>query len=297
SDKPRRLMQPMRFTDILAGMFTLYRSHFRLFLGISAVYLVVRFCTDQICMYFLIGGMGDPALKLRGFLETFLLLIFGSALIYAGAHAFLKREITVGDVLKRTLQCMSLLDLSPLIGSSILWFLSVFGPFFIIPLILGLISGFDTIVAIIAIIISIPFSVYFGVRWGLYYLPVLFEKTSAITALNRSAKLVKGSWWRVFGIMVAIVLITIMIGIILGLSFSSIFSFIIGTTAVAEFTPNDIGWFAYLIWSFVRISIYIYSTSIGCIGLALLYLDMRIRKEPDDLKIHVNRLRTSSKLT
>lgn len=334
-------MQSMRFTDILAGMFTLYRSRFCLFLGISVVFLVVGFCIDQISMYInffpieqelepsrpvLSGleedpsqppltrlrhrgeivrisvwliqqGMGENlALVLHEHLEIVLLLPFiGGALTYAAAHAFLKRDITVGDTLKQTSQ-----RFFPLLSSSVFWFFIVFGSLPITSTIIGIILGLFlktsvvlVIDRILAIIISIPFFVYFGVRLGLYYLPMLFERTSAITALSRSTNLVKGSWWRVFGIMVAIVLITFMIAFILSVSISYIFSSIIGTTVIAESTPNDIGWSAYLIWSSVKLSIYIFSISIGCIGLVLLYFDMWIRKDPDDLEIHVNRLRSS----
>ncbi len=274
-------MQPMSFTDILDGMFTLYRSHFRLFLGIAVVYLVVGFSMDQIYMYFTIErGMEYSFTILFGYLlGTFLLSVLVSGgLIYASAHAFLKRDITAGDALKQTLQ-----RFLSLFGSALLWILAAFGLFITI--------------------IGIPFSIYFGVRWGLYSLPVLFEKTSATKALKRSTELVKGTWWRVFGIMLAIFLITLMIGFILQTSFWVIFNSIIGPTAaekVAEEptfweafrlfflpTPKDIGWTVYTIRSFVTLCISTLLMPIGSVGSALLYFDMRIRKEAYDIEMQV----------
>ncbi len=274
-------MQPMSFTDILDGMFTLYRSHFRLFLGIAIVYLVVGFCIDQIYMYLIMerGMEANIALSFFYLFVTFLLsLLVGGGLIYASAHAFLKRDITAGDALKQTLQ-----RFLSLFGSAFLWILTAFGLFITI--------------------IGIPFSIYFGVRWGLYSLPVLFEKTSATKALKRSTELVKGTWWRVFGIMLAIFLITLMIGFILQTSFWVIFNSVAGPTVAEEAveepslletirlfflpTPRDIGWTLYTIRIFVTQCISTLLMPIGSIGSALLYFDMRIRKEAYDLEMQV----------
>ncbi|MDE0084509.1 MAG: hypothetical protein OXU23_02280 [Candidatus Poribacteria bacterium] len=274
-------MQPMSFTDILDGMFTLYRSHFRLFMGIAVVYLVVGFCMNQIYMYLTIeGGMQYSLTIFFGyFLGVFLLsLSVGGSLIYASAHAFLKRDITSGDALKQTLQ-----RFLSLFGSAFLWILTVFGLFITI--------------------IGIPFSIYFGVRWGLYSLPVLFEKTSATKALKRSTELVKGTWGRVFGIMLAIFLITVMIGFILQTSFWAIFNSIAGPTVAEEAaaeptfletillffapTPKDIGWAAYTVRNFFTLCISTLLMPIGSVGSALLYFDMRIRKEAYDLEMQV----------
>ena len=270
-------MQPMSFTDILDGMFTLYRSHFRLFMGIAVVYLVVGFCIDQIYMYFTIerGMEYSFTILFVYLLGSFLLsVLVGGGLIFASAHAFLKRDITAGDALQQTLQ-----RFASLCGSALLWILAVLGLFITI--------------------IGIPFSIYFGVRWGLYSLPVLFEKTSATKALKRSTELVKGNWWRVFGIMLAIFLITFMIGFILQTSFLLIFSSITGATVAEEPTlwetirlffaptPKDIGWTAYTIRNFFILSISTLLMPIGSVGSALLYFDMRIRKEAYDIEMQV----------
>ncbi|MDE0637056.1 MAG: hypothetical protein OXI43_14560 [Candidatus Poribacteria bacterium] len=293
-------MQPMSFTDILDGMFTLYRHHFRLFLEIAVVYLVFAFVIDQMYAFaaFNLGMEDTLSILFYHLLGTFLLsLLVGGALIYASAHVFLKRDITAGDALKQTLQ-----RYFSLLGSALFWALVVFSPFIVI--IIVMLSGnmmLQILVFLGAFIIGIPFSIYFGVRWGLYSLPVLFEKTSATKALSRSTELVKGTWWRVFGIMVAIFLITFMISFILQTSFWAIFNSITGPTLAEKIgeeptiwesirilfvpTPNDIGWSAYLIRSFVTLSIAALLMPIGSIGSALLYFDMRIRKEAYDLEM------------
>ncbi len=275
--EPSTPMHAMSFTDIIDGMFTLYRSHFSLYLGIGIVYIVIGFVRDQTYMYILIkNGMQDtPAMLFYFFLSTFLLSLFiNGALVYATSQVFLEKDITARNALQEPLKCFI-----PLLGSSLLWILVVCGTF--------------------VTIIGIPFSIYFGVLWGLYSIPILFEKTSATAAFRRSAELVKGSWWRVFGIMVAIFIISVMLSIILQTTFQLIFSFVSKTPAVENPTllesirlaflpnPNDIGWFMYSFRLLVSLCLAALLMPIGSIGSTLLYFDLRIRKEAYDIEMQV----------
>ncbi len=278
--EPSTPMHAMSFTDIIDGMFTLYRSHFSLYLGIGIVYIVIGFVRDQTYMYILIkNGMQDaPAMLFYSFLSTFLTfllsLFINGALVYATSQVFLEKNITVRNALQEPLKCFI-----PLLGSSLLWILVVFGTF--------------------VTIIGIPFSIYFAVLWGLYGVPILFEKTSATAAFRRSAELVKGSWWRVLGIMVAIFIIWVMLSIILQTTFQLIFSFVSGTSEVENPTflesirlaflpnPNDIGWFMYSFRALVSLSLAALLMPIGSIGSTLLYFDLRIRKEAYDIEMQV----------
>ena len=45
------MLQPLGFTDILDGMFSLYRSHFRVFVGIAAVDIFAE-CIGQVLIDF-----------------------------------------------------------------------------------------------------------------------------------------------------------------------------------------------------------------------------------------------------
>ncbi len=51
---------------------------------------------------------------------------------------------------------------------------------------------------------------------------VLLEGEGPVSALSRSAELVKGNWWRVFGIMVVFLIMLILIGLILDISVGAI---------------------------------------------------------------------------
>ncbi|HZQ38160.1 MAG TPA: hypothetical protein VFD32_19680, partial [Dehalococcoidia bacterium] len=58
-------------------------------------------------------------------------------------------------------------------------------------------------------VLLVPVAIFLYVRWSLA-IPALFaERTGGAGALRRSAELVSGSWWRVFGITVAIGALTL----------------------------------------------------------------------------------------
>ena len=263
-------LQPMSFVDILDGMFSLYRSHFTLFLGITGVYFILVYGMDLIILFTLINAMPSTTMIVA------LLAAFGSyavifwvvaGLVYASAEVYLDRDLTSRAALQQAWR-----RFRSYIGSLILWSLVV-GALFIT-------------------VIGIPFSIYFGVRWGIYGLPVMCEGATARHALRRSTELVKGTWWRVFGIMLAIFLIAIMIQFIFQTSFLMLAQ-VSGTedTTLLETlrrlffpVPNQIEWRSYAIQRFVTIGIAALTMPLGAIGSALLYFDLRIRKEAFDIE-------------
>ena len=266
-------LQPMSFVDILDGVFSLYRSHFTLFLKITGVYFLLVYGMDLISIFAIVNAAPSTTLVV-GLLAAFgsYVVIFWvvAGLVYASAEVYLNRDLTSQAALQQARR-----RFWSYIGSVLLWLLVVCGLFITV--------------------IGIPFSIYFGVRWGLYGLPVMFEGTTARQALRRSTELVKGTWWRAFGIMLAIFLIAIMIQFIFQTSFLMLAQ-VSGTedTTLLEtvrrlFFPalNQIEWRPYAIQRFVTIGIAALTMPISAIGSALLYFDLRIRKEAFDIEMQV----------
>lgn len=269
-------LQPLSLTDILDGMFTLYRNHFHLFFKISLVYFVIGFVIDKISVYFVITRPPSdlPIITIYTLIPSLLLSLFVvGGLSYASAQAFIGRDITSGDALRQTLR-----RYMPYLGGFIIYLLVVVG--------------------LSITCIGIPFAIYFGVRWGLYGLPVLFEETPAMGSLRRSTDLVKGTWWRVCGIMLALLLIYYMILSIISTSISFVFFLIPGAAEIPQNatiaesityifapSPREIGWTLYVIRSFITVGITSLALPIGSIGSTLLYFDLRIRKEAYDIEM------------
>ena len=270
-------LQPMSLVDILDGMFSFYRSHFRLFLGIVVVYLVLGFVTSLVSVFGAIAATPSTSIVivvLTSIASVLMAYWVGGGLAYASAQVYLSRDITSQDALQQAWR-----RFLPFLGSTFLYYLVT--------------------ICLFVTIIGIPFAIYFAFRWGLYTFPVLFEETTARNALRRSTELVKGTWWRVFGITLAISLIALMIAFILQTSYAIIFSSLAGGTGAEDGnfletlrllfmpTPIDIGWVYYTIRALGSLVIAALTMPIGVIGYALLYFDLRIRKEAFDIEMQV----------
>ena len=264
-------LQPMGFIDILGGVFSAYRNHFGLLFAIAAVHLVAFFLRDLVVAYFIRSPL-PIVLMITGFTSVavgIILLLVNAGLIFVGAHIYLGRKITVEAALQRAGQ-----RFWSYLGSTILCFLVVTG--------------------LSITIIGIPFAIYFSVRWALYGQPLLLEDATATQSLRRSTELVRNSWWRVFGILIGVYLISFMIYFILE-AFSGLFLSGMGIAEIQseEATgfidaifdnlfspaPSEVAWFPYIVRSFVEGSMFALTLPIGVISSTLLYFDLRIRKE------------------
>ena len=262
--------QPMVFTDILDGMFSLYGRHFRLFFGIIAVYLVLGFAIDQISVFLstdnALSATNIVVSVFTGICRVVVIILVSAALTYASARIYLGRALTPRDALQQAQH-----HFWTYFGAVFFWSLAVGG--------------------MAVTIIGIPFAIYFGVRWGLYGVPIMIEGSRARNALRRSTELVRGAWLRVFAIALLITVITFMLAFILTAAFDYLLSSV-GVPEAEEPTTflenirrlfisdvNEIGWSAYTVRSFVQLCITAFIMPIERIGFTLLYFDQRIRKE------------------
>ncbi len=270
-------LQPMGLSDILDGMFTLYRNHISLYIRIVIVFFAISYVTDKLLMFSLLnsvsaGNLG--AVFLLSIVSILLSLYIVGVLSYATAHVFLGQNISAGNAFLHTLRLFA-----KLLGCGIIYFL-----------VLGGLS---------ITIIGIPFAIYFFIRWGFSTLPLLLEEKTIMGSLKRSSELVKGTWLRVFGITILIILIVQMIQTIFSTSIGMVFSLFPATYEIQAVgivenfrrlfapSPVDIGWPIYLIRSFITMGIHSILLPIGSIGGTLLYFDLRIRKEAYDLEMQV----------
>lgn len=91
------------------------------------------------------------------------------------------------------------------IGQAILEFLAI-GCLFIIPVILfgisaGARSGGAISLSVLVILAASAFAIYLWVRWAFALPAIAWEESGVIQSFGRSSFLVKGFWWRTFGIL------------------------------------------------------------------------------------------------
>ena len=312
-------LQPMRLIDILDRTFNIYRNHFGLFFRIALVYFGVALCRDLLSD--LVVELTVPLTRILGsaalifiFLPVFafevMLLVIAGGIDFAGALCYLGRPITPSEAFRQIRH-----RFWPFLGYIIVLFpLAVilrvaYNGLLQLTIYRGL-WGFESLPifwgAYIVIPFLVPFAIYLGVRWGFGALPILFEETSLRTALRRSSKLVKGTWWRVFGIYTAIYLLWWTLFNILHITVDVVLSLIGVTTGdtiielvmkmpqfmegsdLSDTALAQQSFFSDLIEWLPGSCLAAFLLPIKPIGYMLLYFDLRIRKEGFDIEMMVN---------
>jgi hypothetical protein len=140
---------------------------------------------------------------------------------------------------------------------------------------LGLIVAF----AIMLLLITIVGWIWLAVLWSLGGTVLLLEGGGITRALSRSRELVRGSWWRVFGILVLIWLISFFISFAIG----AVGGLLAGVLTVAgQSAPVEVA--RAIVQALFNAVAQALSEPFGAAGTVLLYYDLRVRKEGLDLQ-------------
>jgi len=300
----------MGFGELLDTTFSLYRKHFWSFIGVSAGY-----CPAMLIMIsvFLLDNSVARGPKVAIWIPTIgvfwgISVFVISGLVFVCAEVYLGRRIKIGAVLRRAghrfLRCFAgslLIGLLAvlLIFFSIVLFAAIFGPF------LGNSSDFfdlSFIFVAIAILLVIVFVMGWFATYGCFFTAaVLVEGKSGNYGLLRPHELMSSAWWRVVGVMFAILLLRLAVGfifrIVLGLllsltGFLDTMEFLQTTNLTALWqllTRQPEASFSYLLIFFVNLGIDIFTMPIWVIGGTLLYFNQRIRKEGFDIEMMATR--------
>ncbi|WP_284574167.1 hypothetical protein [Streptomyces sp. 2P-4] len=142
----------------------------------------------------------------------------------------------------------------------------------LVPLVLGMLAAF-------------PVAVWLSVRFGLAPAAVVMEDAGPVAALRRSTALVRGDWWRVFGITLVGALLAGAIGYAIQLPFNLIGSFVIvPAIALAEDGVSAAGAITVLVVAVLvtlagGIAGQLFQIGFMQLVAGLLYTDQRIRRE------------------
>lgn len=259
------LLRPMRFVDILDTMFSIYRKHFRLFAIISAIYFVIKspvvlLIGTPTVSFSDLGPLSVlvPTIIVVSLIGILIMLFVIGGTVFGTVQAILGEHVSVVLALRQTKR-----RFLPCLGYGLLYMLVV-----------GLLT---------LTIVGIPAAFYLGVRWIFGSAAALVEENSAIDAFRRSSELVKGAWWRVFGIILGVCLLVLAVHSMLQLSLFAAFSL----TDVMHGHRNLLevlqpifwdGWGDRLIYECISLTINSLMLPIPIIGAILVYFDQRIRK-------------------
>jgi hypothetical protein len=227
----------------------------------------------------LMGAVFVPAL-----ISTIALTVLSGLLIVAVSNAVLGRKTPPGPLWRRTRsRVLALIVLSLLVPLVIaLVFIACF-----VPAIMVAADGDGAATAALLIfgaVAAIPLATWLWVRWSLAAPAMLLEGQPLLSALRRSAVVVRGSFWRTLGILV---LTGIIVATAAGLV-SVPFSLLSGVVAYSSDDPYSSFGLTLTQLSIANIGtilsgavVYPFQAAVT----ALLYVDLRMRKEGLDLEL------------
>jgi hypothetical protein len=254
-------LRPLGVGEILDGAFTTIRKNPAATLGMSfAINAVVSVVT--LIAQILLKDSGDVARVVLAIVSSLLgyvaNLVLAGALVVVVSEAVLGRRIAIGAALARLKG-----RIGGLVG-------------------LSLLVGLCVLVGLIGLFIG---AIYVYVILALAAPAFVLERAPVTTAMRRSRELVRGSWWRIFGILLLGGLIASIVAGILSVPFtlgaassSGIFSG--GTSGQASLGTGSL-----ILVAVGNLLARTISAPISAGIIALLYIDQRMRREGLDLTL------------
>ncbi|MEU3914865.1 hypothetical protein [Streptomyces sp. NPDC029721] len=291
-------LRPLGLGEILDGAVATLRGHWRSVLSVSlvvaalseiALLAVQRLTMDSLTVpdtqpttpAQAVRALGDAGILYGAqyYLEVLGLILVTALLAPTVSRAVLGQPSTLGGTLK------AVRPLAPrLLGLTGLLLLGSLAAG-LLPALPGILLGSAALTAL-GIPVGLVLLAWFYVTFALAPPALMLERGTPAAALRRSAKLVRGSWWRVFGISLLTWIIRTITSTVIVMPFAAI-AMVLAPGGLSGFLDGS----AALSWTVLVI------TGIGAIAGAtvttpmqtgvttLLYIDQRIRREALDLEL------------
>ncbi|GAB2872007.1 hypothetical protein GCM10027176_86910 [Actinoallomurus bryophytorum] len=296
-------LRPLGVSEILDGAVTYIRRNPRATLGMSAILTSVIEIIVTVAQYFLLGGQArtevTPAALARTLGGAFITFSIGSLLT---AYVVLLLSGLLAPVMARTLLGrptsfgglwrIARPRVSRLLGAAtlvmVIVFLTVAVPF--APMIAAVAGDAPDGVQAITWIVGVPVALVLmvsGYVWFALAPPILvLERRGVIASLRRSAEVVRGRWWRTFGVLFLSLVITLLAG-----TFVLPTPFAIAQRIVLNIDPNPSGWGLVGLVALGTVGRIIAGTLVNpfnaCV-IAMVYADRRMRREAFDLELQMD---------
>ncbi|MFD0267493.1 hypothetical protein ACFVGY_12975 [Streptomyces sp. NPDC127106] len=312
-------LRPLELGEILSGAFATIRAHWKqlagVMLAVTAIVLPVMGLAVGVAVAAVFEhfepvfnppfGEEPPAedvaalLVAAGVLFVVLLVLglFGMAVVTALCPAVLKEAVTGRPTTFRVMWRAAVRRAPAVAGATILGGLIAGLPMIAalavgIPVVVGSVAAADSGPAILGLLpvlmlAALPVTLWLTTRFGLASAVVVLEEVGPVAALRRSTALVRGAWWRIFGISLLGGMIAGAIGWMMQLPFNFIGTFAL-IPAMAEM-PEDGGGpsggliaglvFALFLVFFGAAAGQMFQIGFTQLVSSLLYVDQRMRRE------------------
>lgn len=289
-------LRPLGVGDIVDRVFAIYRSRPLLFLAVSAIpYLLLVLFIGALALVFsdsfqalapLFAGDLEAAQALApviGSLIGFIVLaiafalitslVQSAALVDASAARYLGRDTSVGGALRVGLRAAGRLFVMGVVAFfafTVLWIATV--------LVMGF--GGEWWIALVALCVSIFATFYMAASWMVSPAIATLEGLGPVASLRRSWSLANGHRWRILGLMALLLILQVVLSALISTLLVASIAADEGVQLAAQQAVNlltTIAW-APVYWG----------------TFAVLYYDLRVRKEAFDLQLAAEALPRST---
>ncbi|MFE3906179.1 glycerophosphoryl diester phosphodiesterase membrane domain-containing protein [Streptomyces sp. NPDC059153] len=298
-------LRPLGVGEILDGAVSTMRAHWRTVLGITLTVSVIAQIAITLVQRYLLpepavidpNATGSEALRqsadsaqsaLVNSVPSLLIimiatLITTSVLTVVISRSVLGRPVTLSDAWAearpRLAQLLGLTLLLALISAAIMT----------VGLLPGMLVGSAAGAGLVVIGLMAAFVVviWLMVRFCLASPALMLERQSITTSMRRSAKLVRGAWWRTFGVLALTGLLTVIVSVIIAIPFGVIAMAVDGGGVGSFLTDGstDFGWPFLIVSGIGQVITATITYPLSAGVMALLYIDQRIRREALDLEL------------
>jgi len=252
-------LAPRNLGALLEQTFAIYGRHFWRFIGLVAV-VQVPLSLVSLAVLQITGNqtgtfIGSEVLRAIG-----TLVVFGAAVFAVGQQYVSGQTDIRGCYIRALWRVKTLMVLGGILAVATI---GLFG---------ALLNARQPLVAPLVIVLILTATVI-GVYWSMAVQAVIVEGFKAVGALRRSFALVRGSWWRVFGVSLVFGLVAIGLGIVITIPFA------LASLATGGGPTSGL---SILILSLGGVVVGVAVPPVLFISGTLLYYDLRVRKEEYD---------------
>ncbi|MFJ2189461.1 hypothetical protein ACIOJE_16170 [Kitasatospora sp. NPDC087861] len=217
-------LRPLGLGELLDGSVATIRKHWRTALTFSLGIAVIE-QAGNVAANLLIKGKTGAATQVTIVLAsmplTVLVSVVATALLtMVVSRAVLGQSATAGDAWRdarpRLLQLLGLTVLTGLMSGGVV--LLGFSPWYFYSTGSAGASGTAALLFLVGFL-TIPVGLWLWIRFSLAAPALMLEKQGVLTALSRSRRLVRGSWWRIFGISLLGEVLTFIVAMVIAIPF------------------------------------------------------------------------------
>ncbi|MET7572440.1 hypothetical protein ABZT04_28665 [Streptomyces sp. NPDC005492] len=301
-------LRPLGVGEILDGAVSTMRTYWRTVLGVSLTVAVVMQTIVVLVQGFAFNDLAstqaldDPNASTsevtramsEAFLSTgvvYLVVLIGTVVATAllttvTSRAVLGKPVTAGEAWRDARP--QVIKLFGLICLLILMALVLIG----VPTVPGIIvaatgsQDAGIALAVLGGLAGCVVTLWLAIRFSLASPALMLEKQGIVKSMSRSAKLVRGSWWRIFGIQLLAQIIASILSSILVIPFAFIAGLLSGDGlgGLVDGT-GEVGWTFLIISGLGSVIGRMIAFPITAGVTVLLYIDQRIRREALDLDL------------